>query len=119
MLRKGRFDEIFFVDLPNEAERRDILGMYLKKYLKIGRLSENFAKKAIAATRGFAASDIEGTLSQLGRRKLAYESTDVSEEAILKSFKEVTSVSKVNPGKIEAIREWGLKHAVPASGRTG
>jgi len=116
LLRKGRFDEMFFVDLPNEAERKDVLGMYLKKYLKIGSLSESFAKKAIAATRGFATSDIEGTLSQLGFKKLAYERTDISEEAILKSFKNATSVSKVNPVKIEAIREWGLKHAVPASG---
>jgi len=114
LLRKGRFDEVFFVDLPNEAERREVLGMYLKKYLKIG-LSESFAKKAVAATKGFASSDIEGTLSQLGRRKLAYESTDISENAILKSFKESTSVSRVNPGKIGEIREWGLMHAVPAS----
>jgi len=62
---------MFFVDLPNETERKDVLGMYLKKYLKIGGLSESFAKKAIAATRGFATSDIEGTLSQLGFKKLA------------------------------------------------
>jgi len=114
LLRKGRFDEIFFVDLPNEAERKEVLEMYLKKYLKMG-LSENFAKKAIAATKGFAASDIEGTLSQLGYRKLAYESTDISEQAILNSFKEATSVSKVNPSKIEEIRDWGIKHATPAS----
>ncbi|MDR2580080.1 MAG: AAA family ATPase [Fibromonadaceae bacterium] len=114
LLRKGRFDEIFFVDLPNEAERKEILKMYLKKYLRTD-LSENFAKKAVVATEGFAASDIEGTLSQLGRKKLAYENTDISEEAILKLFKEATSVSRVNPGKIEAIREWGFKHAVVAS----
>jgi len=114
LLRKGRFDEIFFVDLPNEAERKEVLGMYLKKYLKMG-LSENFAKKAIAATKGFAAADIEGTLSQLGYRKLAYESTDISEQAILNSFKEATSVSRVNPVKIEEIRDWGIKHATPAS----
>jgi SpoVK/Ycf46/Vps4 family AAA+-type ATPase len=115
LLRKGRFDEIFFVDLPNDVERKAVLGMYLKKYLKMGHLSENFARKAVAATKGFAASDIEGTLSQLGRRKLAYENTDISEKAILNSFKEATSVSKVNPSKIEEIRDWGLKHATLAS----
>jgi len=49
-------------------------------------LSENFAKKAVAATKGFATSDIEGTLSQLGRRKLAYDSTDISEQAIMNEF---------------------------------
>jgi len=114
LLRKGRFDEIFFVDLPNEAERKEILGIYLKKYLRMD-LPKNFAGKAVEATKGFAASDIEGTLSQLGRRKLAYEDTDVSEAAILKLFGEATSVSKVNPAKIEAIREWGLRHAIPAS----
>ncbi|MDR2582003.1 MAG: hypothetical protein LBC75_00805, partial [Fibromonadaceae bacterium] len=63
------------------------------------------------------ASDIESTLSQIGRRKLAYENTDISEQAILNSFKEATSVSRVNPDKIEEIREWGLKHATLASGR--
>lgn len=114
LLRKGRFDEIFFVDLPNEAERKEILGIYLKKYLRVD-LPKNFAGKAVEATKGFAASDIEGALSQLGRRKLAYEDTDISEAAILKSFGEATSVSKVNPAKIEAIREWGLRHAISAS----
>jgi SpoVK/Ycf46/Vps4 family AAA+-type ATPase len=114
LLRKGRFDEIFFVDLPNEAERKEILKMYLKKYLKMN-LSESFAEEAIAATEGFAASDIESTLSQLGRNKLIKESTDVSESAILKLFSEVTSLYRVNPEKVEDIREWGLNHAVPAS----
>jgi len=115
LTRKGRFDEIFFLDLPNKAERKEILKMYLKKYLNIN-LSENFAKEMVAVTEGFTPSDIESTLKNLKLEKLADENKDVSEKAILKLFEGSSSISKVNPEKIEEIREWGRNHAVPASG---
>lgn len=35
LLRRGRFDELFFVDLPTAEERRDILSLYMRKYLKL------------------------------------------------------------------------------------
>ena len=35
LLRRGRFDELFFVDLPTADERRDILSLYMRKYLKL------------------------------------------------------------------------------------
>jgi len=40
-VRKGRFDEVFFLDLPNEAERKEILRMYLRKYFKCTVLEEH------------------------------------------------------------------------------
>ena len=35
LLRRGRFDELFFIDLPTADERRDILSLYMSKYLKL------------------------------------------------------------------------------------
>ena len=56
-LRKGRFDELFFVDLPNQAERELIWNIQITKY---GRDPEKFDVGALAkATEGFTGAEIE------------------------------------------------------------
>ncbi|OGU08378.1 MAG: hypothetical protein A2W29_00115, partial [Gemmatimonadetes bacterium RBG_16_66_8] len=56
-LRKGRFDEVFFVDLPNEEARRAILAIHLRKR---GQAAEGFDLAALVpATAGFSGAEIE------------------------------------------------------------
>lgn len=47
LLRRGRFDELFFVDLPTEEERREIISLYMSKYLDL-HFEGEFANKMVA-----------------------------------------------------------------------
>jgi SpoVK/Ycf46/Vps4 family AAA+-type ATPase len=116
LLRRGRFDELFFVDLPNHEERADILGLYIKKYLEMP-FTETAMKKFVAATEGFTGADLESSIRDLAYRKIANESLTLDEELVLTSLKNVIPLSQTSPEKIEEIREWGREKAVPASGR--
>lgn len=65
LLRKGRFDEIFFVDLPVEAERESIFDIHLKKWagLTEEQIKKNFDLKALAAaTPNFSGAEIEALI---------------------------------------------------------
>jgi SpoVK/Ycf46/Vps4 family AAA+-type ATPase len=116
LLRRGRFDEIFFVDLPNEKERGDILRLYIEKYLKMNVTNEAM-QSFISATEGFAGADLESSIRDVAYKKIAADSFMVNEEVILNQLKNVIPLSQQRPEEIEAIREWGRERAVPASGR--
>lgn len=116
LLRRGRFDELFFVDLPTADERRDILALYMRKYLKVD-FSGPFADKVVEITDGFTGADLESTVRDLAYRVIANENFTLSEENIVTAFNNVVPLSQTSPEKIEAIRDWGKERAVPASGK--
>jgi SpoVK/Ycf46/Vps4 family AAA+-type ATPase len=61
LLRKGRFDEIFFVDLPSEADRKSIFSIHLANALKdTSQKSEDFGLDKLAKeSKGFNGAEIE------------------------------------------------------------
>ncbi len=116
LLRRGRFDELFFVDLPTADERRSIISMYMKKYLKL-QFEGPFADQIVEATNGFTGADLESAVRDIAYRKLANDSFEYTEQTLMDAFENVVPLSKVSPERIEAIRNWGKERAVPASGR--
>ena len=116
LLRRGRFDEIFFVDLPNEIEREDILKLYLKKYIQTVA-EENEMKRYVNATEGFTGADIESAIRDIAYMRIADGVTLIDEKFIIKCLENVIPLSQTNPEVIEDIRAWGRERAVPASGR--
>jgi SpoVK/Ycf46/Vps4 family AAA+-type ATPase len=116
LLRRGRFDELFFVDLPSDEERKEILELYMKKYLST-KLSETTITELIKITDGFTGADLESSIRDMAYRLIANDSLELSDDLLITSFKNVVPLSKTSPEKIEAIREWGRERAVPASGR--
>ncbi len=116
LLRRGRFDELFFVDLPTVDERRDIIALYMRKYLNLD-FSGTFADKVLELTEGFTGADLESTVRDLAYRVIANSDFILNEENIMIAFNNVVPLSQTSPEKIDAIREWGKERAVPASGK--
>lgn len=116
LLRRGRFDELFFIDLPAPDERREILTLYMKKYLNLD-FSGDFSDKIVNMTDGFTGADLESSVRDLAYRNIANDNFILSKENIEDTFNNVIPLSRTSPEKIEDIRDWGKSRAVPASGR--
>ena len=116
LLRRGRFDELFFVDLPTGEERKEILSLYMRRYLDI-ELDGELAERLIEVTEGFTGADLESTVRDLAYRVIANSTFSLDEENMITAFNNVVPLSQTSPEKIEAIRDWGRERTVPASGR--
>lgn len=113
LLRKGRFDEMFFVDLPNDTERAEIIKLYLLKYLHV-KVNDDFINKLVSLSNGFSGSDIESTIREIAYQLVANDIT-LTQDLFINAFTNTVSLSKTNPEKIEKIRSWGKDHAVSAT----
>ena len=116
LLRRGRFDELFFVDLPTAEERREILELYMRKYLDL-QFAGAFADQIVEISDGFTGADLESTVRDLAYRTIANDNFVLDTTNIISAFENVIPLSQTSPEKIEAIREWGKERAVPASGK--
>ena len=114
LTRKGRFDEIFFVDLPNKRERKELISIYSRKYLKV-EVSGPLMDKLIQITDGFASADIEATFRSIAYKLIANTNIQLTEELVISELSKVYSLSRTNPEKIAAIRAWGKERATKAS----
>lgn len=119
MLRKGRFDEIFFVDLPTSIEREIIFKLHLDKMLK-GSISEAFEitdkliKKLVDITEGFVGAEIEQVI--ISAVFDAYsEDRILQEDDLYRAVKNTVPLSVTQQEQIENIREWANVRAVAAT----
>ena len=120
MLRKGRFDEIFFVDLPTAKERAEIFRLHMKKRLadptvagELQLVDEAFARLA-AATDGFIGAEIEQTVISALFDAYA-ESRAVQWTDLTRAIQSTVPLSVTQAERIGAIRAWANKRAVTAS----
>lgn len=114
LFRKGRFSEIFFVDLPNEVERKAVITQYVKRSLHI-ELSETQMQELIQVSEGFSYSDIEYAIKELAELVLVQGETIMNQETLVNQFRTIVPISKNNPEMVEKVRKWGLERAVAAS----
>ena len=101
-LRKGRFDELFFVDLPNGEERRRILDIHLKKRNKWNKEIDVIA--LIKETEGFNGADLEAVVKDTIEMAFIEGKDIISTEDLMKSVRDIKSISKTLKEKIEDIR---------------
>lgn len=113
LLRKGRFDELFFVDLPQDQEREDIINLYIKKNLLPPPSS---FEKLVEISAGFAGSDLEGAVRDVAIQAVINGDSFITDDLYEKCFQNIVPLSKTSPERIEAIRSWGKERALPASG---
>lgn len=116
LLRRGRFDELFFVDLPSPAERQEIITIYVQRGLK-RTLDEPLMNELVELSEGFAGADLESAVRQVVKAAFLNGDSIVSPELFHHSFSDVVPLSKTSPEQIEAIQNWGRERAVPASGQ--
>lgn len=102
-LRKGRFDELFFVDLPNGEERRKILDIHLKKRKKWNNNIDSIA--LIKETEGFNGADLEAVVKDTIEMAFIEGRTDITTEDLIRSVKDTKSISSILKDKINQIRE--------------
>ncbi|HTF11187.1 MAG TPA: AAA family ATPase [Asanoa sp.] len=113
LLRKGRFDELFFVDLPEAADRHEIINMYYRRYVREDP-EPALVDKLVGHSEGFAGSDIESALHEVGEQIFLNGSASARPEFVIDTFTNTVPLSRTNPEQIEEIRAWGRDRAVPA-----
>lgn len=112
VLRKGRFDEIFFVDLPSDEERSEIFSIHLG--LRNRDISQFDLQKLSAATKGFSGAEIEQAL--ISALYDAYEKkNEITTENILEAIKDTYPLSQTMKEEIEERRKWAEGRARSAS----
>jgi SpoVK/Ycf46/Vps4 family AAA+-type ATPase len=112
LLRKGRFDEIFFVDLPSAAEREVILGIHLR-LRKQDAAAFDLAVLA-EATDGFSGAELEQVIVSSLYRSL-HEQQALTTELLLQEVAQTAPLSVSRREDIERIRESARGRFVPVS----
>jgi len=113
LLRKGRFDEIFFVDLPSSAERGDIFEIHIRK--KARDPADFDISALVAASQGFSGSEIEQAIVSALYDAYEEEKAELDTERLLRSLKEIIPLSFTMKERIDAMREWAGSRARLAS----
>ncbi len=115
MIRKGRFDEVFFVDLPNDEERLDICRIHLvRRGIEPGPLDIERLKQF---TRGWTGAEIEQlVVSSLTTARL--DDRELTGDDLLNQTAKIVPLSKTMKEQVEHIRNWALDRAIRTAPRT-
>jgi SpoVK/Ycf46/Vps4 family AAA+-type ATPase len=112
LLRKGRLDEIFYVDLPSAEEREEIFRIHIARR---GRNPENFDIAAFAgASDNFSGAEIEEAINS-GLYEAFYAKSDLTTEHVLHALSETVPLSRTMAEQIERQRAWVAGRARDAS----
>jgi len=112
LLRKGRLDEIFYVDLPNEEERAEIFKIHI---VKRGRDPEQFDLPALVqASADFSGAEIEEAIIS-ALYDAFYSREELSTDYVLASLAATVPLAKTMSEKINALRKWAVGRARNAS----
>lgn len=122
LLRKGRFDEIFFVDLPTHRERKEIFNLHLKKRLKDEEVAskltidDRLLETLAGMTEGFVGAEIEqvviSALYEAFFNKRPLEFSDLEN-----TIKNVVPLSVTQKEQIFSLRQWANIRAVAATNK--
>jgi SpoVK/Ycf46/Vps4 family AAA+-type ATPase len=126
LLRKGRFDEIFFVDLPSRAERAEIFSIMIKNCRRdagsfdMGKLADASGENAFGEGIRLTGSEIEAVvrdalLEAYYRKSSGGPDDDLSTRDIENEISKIVPLAKSREGDIRNLREWASENAVRAS----
>lgn len=104
LLRKGRFDEIFYVGLPNETERKKIFQIHLKKRrpTDIDKININ---SLVVKTNGFSGADIEGVVKDAIENAFSDDKDCVATEDVLDAIRNTHCLSELMKEALEKMQK--------------
>ena len=102
-LRKGRFDELFFVDMPNDEERRKILEIHLKKRKKWNREIDTIA--LIQETVGFNGADLEAVVKDTIEKAFIANREVITTDDLKKTIRNTKSITSTLKDRMDQIRQ--------------
>lgn len=112
LIRKGRFDQVFFVDLPNEKERAELFEIHLKLN-SVDPEAFNM-QSLILETEGWNGAEVEQAISaariQGHKQKRAFTTEDIVQHA-----RTVVPLSRTMKEQIQVLKDWAWDRATPAS----
>jgi ATPases of the AAA+ class len=112
LLRKGRFDELFFVDLPTKEERQDIFKIHLsKRRMDISRFD---LEQLSNVSDGFSGAEIEQGLVAAMYEAFAQD-REFTQLDIIAAIKSTMPLSKTMTEQVSALRDWARQRARPAA----
>ncbi|NVJ21829.1 AAA family ATPase [Myxococcus sp. AM011] len=112
VLRKGRFDEIFFIDLPEQAEREEIFRIHLRRRK---RAPEGFSMEELATlTEGFSGAEIEQVVVA-GLYEAFAEDTELAQRHLVRTIRDTFPLSVTMHDEIRRSRDWARGRTRPAS----
>jgi SpoVK/Ycf46/Vps4 family AAA+-type ATPase len=112
LMRKGRFDQLFFLDLPNKEERTEIFRIHIK--LNGGDPSDFNTSYLAAATKEWSGAEIEQAVKS-ARIDAYQQDRAFSDKDIERNCIRQVPLSQTMTEQIKAIKDWSFKRAVPAS----
>jgi SpoVK/Ycf46/Vps4 family AAA+-type ATPase len=115
LMRKGRFDQLFFLDLPTREERMEIFRIHIQR--NGGNLGNFDLSYLAAATKEWSGAEIEQAVKS-ARIDAYQEGRGFADKDIVRNTIRLVPLSQTMTEQIKAIRDWSFKRAVPAS-RTG
>jgi MoxR-like ATPase len=111
LMRKGRFDEVFFVDLPGTKVREKVLAIHLRRR---NRDPKQFDLKQLAvAAEKFSGSELEQAVVS-GLFAAFTEETELSDQHILAEIKKTRPLAVLSSERVEELRRWAENRCVPA-----
>ncbi len=112
LLRKGRFDDIFFVDLPNVHERLEILDIHVRRK---GRQPESYDLLAVAEdTEKYSGAELEQLVIAAMFRAFA-AGRELSQDDLIKTVRDTVPLAVTMDDRLKDLREWARPRARPAS----
>jgi len=112
LLRKGRFDEIFFVDLPDASVRAQILAIHLAQRKRDARQFDMAA--LVAVTDGYSGAEIEAGIESALRGAFADDKRALTTHDLVEAYRASPPISRVMADRIADLREWASTRCVPA-----
>lgn len=100
LLRKGRFDEVFYVGLPNSVERKKIFDIHINKR-RSQDLNHINVEKLVDETAGFSGADIEGVVKDAIESAFADDKSFIQTDEILEAIRNTHSLSEVMKEALE------------------
>jgi len=116
IIRKGRFDEIFFIGLPVISERKKIFEVLLLRIRPKNIKSFNLDILAIKSS-GFCGSEIEQAIIE-GMHYAFNEKREFTEDDILLGIKQIIPISQIEPERIKQIQNWALSGRIRLASET-